>query len=126
MDTNKLNEELVAVGEKIKARGWQTVGIDIFVEYLRSFDLPPGPLDPIISYRPSIRATPHRKDGSFYGSGASQQYVKDAWDTKSLEQAIAKLHDAADKMPTMAEEADRIDAAKGKLTESERRILGVR
>lgn len=126
MDTNNLNAELVAIGEKIRAKGWQTVSIDIFVQYLASLDRPPGPLDPMISYRPSIGATPHRADGSFYGTGVSQEYVKYSWGIKGLDEAIAKLHEAADAMPTMADEALRIDNIRDKLTESERRLLGVR
>jgi hypothetical protein len=126
MDTVELNAELLAVGEKIKAKGWKTASIDIFVQYLAIFDREPGPLDPMISYRPSIRATAHRSDGSFYGSGNSQEYVRDSWDIKSIDQAVAKLHETADGMPTMVEEAARIDDAKGKLSESERRLLGLR
>lgn len=126
MDTAQINNQLVAVGEKLKAKGWQTAGVDIFVQYLAIFDLEAGPLDPMISYRPSIRATAHRADGSFYGNGDSQEYVRDSWNIKSIDQAIVKLHETADEMPTMAEEAARIDSAKEKLTESERRLLGVR
>lgn len=126
MDTNELNNQLIEVGKKIKAKGWRTVSIDIFAQYLAAFDLPPGPFEPMIHYRPSIRATAHRADGSFFGSGDSQEYVRDSWDVKSVDQAVAKLHEAADAMPTMAEEAARIDGAKDKLTAGERRLLGVR
>lgn len=126
MNTAELNENLLAVGAKIKAKGWQMASINISIRYLGSFDRPPGPLDPMISYEPSISATPHRRDGSFHGSGSGQQYVKDTWDVKTLEEAVAKLYEAADEMPTMAEEADRIDQAHAKLTEGERRLLGVR
>jgi hypothetical protein len=96
------------------------------ISYLAMFDRDPSPLDPMISYSPCIRATPHRADGSFYGNGGSQHYGPDAWNLKSLDEAIASLHNIADKMPTMADEAERIDAAKSKLTENERRLLGVR
>jgi len=123
---DKLNDDLLAVADKIKAKGWQIASIDIFVSYLAVFDGPAGPLDPMIQYRPSIRATAHRADGSFYGDGSSQEYVRDSWDIKSLVQAVAKLHETAESMPTMADEAARIDSAKDKLTESERRLLGVR
>lgn len=126
MDTAELNARLLAIGEKIKAKGWQSASINIFVHYLAIFDRPLGSLDPMISYRPSISATPHRPDGSFFGGGGGQEYVADAWDIKSLDQAVIKLHEAADKMPTMADEAKRIDEAKDKLTEGERRLLGVR
>jgi hypothetical protein len=126
MDTLKINEQLLAVGEKLKAKGWATVGIRIWVEYLAALDRPQSALDPMLSYRPSISATPHRPDGSFYGSGSSQEYVKDGWGVKSLDEAIAKLHEAADSMPRMFDEAARIDAVKSKLTESERQLLGVR
>lgn len=125
MNTNELNGHLTAIGEKIKAKGWQTASVDIHVSYLAIFDRPPCGRDPMISYRPSIRATPHRPDGSFFGGGGGQEYVDSAWDIKSLDQAIAKLHDSADKMPPMADEAKRIDEAKGKLSEHERRLLGV-
>lgn len=120
-----LNKHLLAIGEKLKAKGWQSASIDIGISYLAIFDREPGPIDPMIYCRPSIRATAHRKDGSFYGSGSSQEYVRDSFDVKSVEDAIAKLHETADAMPTMAEEADRIDAAKNRLTEEERRLLGV-
>lgn len=126
MDTEKLNTELLAVGDKLRAKGWQAASINIYVGYLAIFDRPPGPLDPMISYRPSISATAHRKDGSFYGSGTSQEYVRDAWDIKSVDQVIAKLHETANAMPTMAEEAERIDSARTKLSDGERRLLGVR
>lgn len=126
MNTDNLNTELLAIGEKIKARGWQGVSIDIYITYLAMFDRPPGPSDPMISYRPSIRGTAHRADGSFYGNGSSQEYIGDCWGVKSFDEAIAKLHETADTMPTMAEEAARIDSAKNRLTESERRLLGVR
>lgn len=127
MNTDKLNAELVAVGEKIRVKGWQTVGVYIFVSYMAALDLEPGPLDPRIQYRPSIQATPHRADGSFYGSGRSQEYVSDPWrDVKSLDEAIAKLHEAADSMSTMTDEAARIDSIRGRMTEGERRLLGIR
>lgn len=126
MDTSNINERLLAVGKKIKAKGWASASIDIFVSYLAIFDREPGPYDPMISYRPSIRATPHRPDGSFYGNGSAQEYVGDAWDVKSLDEAFAKLDEAADKMPTMADETKRIDSAKNKLSDDERRLLGVR
>jgi hypothetical protein len=126
MNTDEINKALLDVGEKIKAKGWQMASINIYVSYLGSFDREPGPLDPMISYRPSISATPHRRDGSFRGSGGGQEYVSDGWDVKDFDDALARLHKAADAMPTMAEEADRIDQAAAKLSESERRLLGVR
>lgn len=54
MDTEKLNTELLAVGDKLRAKGWQAASINIYVGYLAIFDRPPGPLDPMISYRPSM------------------------------------------------------------------------
>lgn len=126
MDTNEINAELLAVAEKIKAKGWQIANIQIFVSYLAVFDRPPGPHDPMISYRPSISATPHRPDGSFRGGGTSQEYVRDAWDIKSIDDAIKKLHEVAEGMPMMFDEAARIDSAAAKLTDNERQLLGVR
>lgn len=123
---NEIDKQLLAVGEKIKAKGWQSASVNIYVSYLAMFDREPSPLDPMISYSPSIRATPHRPDGSFEGNGSGQDYCRDTWNVKSLDEAIAKLHEAADNMPRMHDEAKRIDAAKNKLTESERRLLGVR
>lgn len=124
MDTAEINAALLAVGEKIKAKGWQSASIDIFVQYLAIFDRPPGPHDPMISYRPSIRATPHRPDGSFYGSGNSQDYVRDCWNIRNFDEAIQKLHETADAMPNMFDEAARIDEVQSKLTADERRLLG--
>ncbi len=126
MDTTTLNDRLIAVGAKIKAKGWRSASINIYVSYLAVFDRPMGPCDPMISYRPSISATPHRADGSFHGSGGGQEYVRDTWDIKSMDEALAKLDEAADNMPTMADEAKRIDETRSKLTESERRLLRVR
>jgi hypothetical protein len=123
-ETTELNKRLLAVGETVKAKGWPTASINIYVQYLGIFDREPGPLDPMISYRPSITASTRDK----YGSPASHEFVRGdgCWDAKTLEQAVGKLQEAADAMPTMAAETDRIEQARAKLSGEERRLLGVR
>lgn len=122
MDSIELKSRLVAVGETIKAKGWASAHTKIFVSYLAMFDREPGPLDPMMSFQPSISASTRDE----YGSPTSHEFVRDAWNTKTLEQAIEKLEEAAANMPTMAAETDRIAKAKAKLSDEERRLLGVR
>lgn len=122
MDSTELNERLVAVGEKLKSKGWESASIDISVSYLAIFDREPGPLDPMIYCRPSIRASTRNR----FAAPSTHQFVSDPWDVKTLEQALAKLEAAADDMPRMADEVKRIEMAKSKLSEDERRLLGVR
>jgi hypothetical protein len=122
MNANELNERLVAVGAKIKAKGWESASIDIFVSYLAIFDREAGPRDPMISCRPSIRASTRDR----YKSPTTHEFVRDAWDCKTMDQAVEKLEAAADAMPKADEEAARIENAKSKLSDEEKRLLGVR
>jgi hypothetical protein len=122
MDTIELNGRLIAIGEKIKQKGWASASIDIFVSYLAIFDREPEPLDPMISYCPSIRASTRDR----YSTPTTHQFVRDTWDIKTLEQAVAKLEESANDMPRMTDEQDRLEKAKAKLSDEERRLLGVR
>lgn len=122
MDSIELNNRLLTIGEKIKAKGWASASIDIHVSYLAIFDREPGALDPMIYSRPSIRASTRDK----YGTPTTHEFVRDAFDVKTLEQAIAKLEETAINMPSMETEADRIASAKAKLNDEERRLLGIR
>lgn len=121
MNTVELNKRLLAVGDKIKAKGWASASIDIGISYLACFDREPGPLDPMISYRPSIRASTRDR----HNAHTTHDFVRDSWDIKTLEHAIAKLEESADQMPTRAAKTARIEKAKAKLTDDERRLLGV-
>lgn len=120
--TEELHKRLVAIGEKIKAKGWESASIDIHVSYLAMFDRPPGPLDPMIYCRPSIRASLRDR----YGTPDTRDFVRDGWDSKTIEDALAKLEAAAEAMPRMADEVVRIENAKSKLSEDERSLLGIR
>lgn len=122
MNTQALNTRLVAVGNTIKAKGWESASIDIFVQYLAIFDRETGPHDPMISYRPSILASTRNK----FGAPTSHQFVRDARDCKTMDQAVDKLEAAAHAMPKADEEAARVENAKAKLTDEEKRLLGVR
>lgn len=117
-----IDERLVAVGEKIKAKGWASASVDIFISYLAIFDRELSPLDPMISYRPSISASTRDR----HGAPTSHQFVRDAWDIKTMEQALDKLEATADEMPKMDDETKRIEIAKSKLSGEERRLLEVR
>lgn len=122
MDSTELRNRLVAIGETIKAKGWASASVNIYVQYLGIFDRAPGVLDPMIHFQPSISASTRDQ----YGIPTSHQFVRDAWDVKTLEQAMAKLEETAANMPTMAAESDRIETAKSKLSDEERRLLGIR
>ena len=117
-----MERRLLAVGEKIKAKGWGSASVDIYVSYLAIFDREPGPLDPMIYCHPSIRASTRDR----YGSPTTHDFVRGSFDCKTLEQALAKLEETADNMPEMSAETDRIEKAKAKLSDDERRLLGVR
>lgn len=122
MDATELNRRLLAVGETIKAKGWATASIDIYASYLAIFDREPGILDPMISYRPSIRASTRNR----HGTPSTQDYVRDSWDIKTLDQAVAKLEESAENMPRMNDEESRLDQARAKLSDDDRRLLGIR
>lgn len=121
MDSIEMKNRLVGVGETLKAKGWESVSIDIFITYLAIFDLEPGPLDPMIFYRPSIRASVRDKHDIPTIPHEFVHYDR----SKTLEQAMAKLEETATAMPTMAFEADRIEQAKAKLSDEDRRLLGI-
>lgn len=120
MECADFNKRLLAIGEKVKAKGWQAASIDIGISYLAIFDRPPGPLDPMIHFHPNIRSSTRDKHGiptsHHFGGGFS--------DIKTLDEALASLEKTADDMPTMAEQADRLAAAKAKLSDEERQLLG--
>lgn len=122
INPTELTERLLAIGEKIKAKGWESASIDISISYLAMFDREHSPFDPMISCRPSIRASTRDR----YKSPTTHDFVRDAWDIKSLEQALVKLEQTADEMPEMKAETDRIEKIKAKLSDEERRVLGVR
>jgi hypothetical protein len=124
---SELKNRLIAIGEKIKCKGWKSVQISINISYLAMFDQKPGPLDPMIFFRPSIRATVHHSDRNGDWSDGQQGYNAGAsWGIKTFDDAVAQLEELAEKMPRMADESARIKAAKAKLSEEERRLLGVR
>lgn len=122
MDTNDIGARLIAVGDKINAKGWASASIDIYVQYLAIFDRESGPFDPMISYRPSIQASTRNK----YGHPTSHQFVQGWSDAKTFEEAVQRLEATADEMPRMEDEAARIESAKQKLSDDERRLLGIR
>lgn len=122
MEDELLQKRLVAVGETIKAKGWPSASIDINVSYLAIFDQPLGLGDLMFSFQPSIRSNTRDK----YNYPTQHEFVRDSWDIKTLEQAIVKLEETAGNMPEMAAETDRIEKAKEKLSDEERRLLGVR
>ena len=129
MDAKELNDRLIAVGEKIKAKGWKSASIDLGVHYLAMFDREPGPLDPMISYSPSIRCTVHHSDrNGDWDDGERGYHAGRLWDhdIKDIDEAVVELERLADAMPTMAAESARIKTAKAKLSDDERRLLGVR
>lgn len=117
-----INERLVAIGEKIKAKGWASASINIYVEYLAMFDREMGPHDPMIHCRPSIRVSTR----DHYRKPTTHEFVKDGWDTKTIEQALDKLEAAGDAMPRLEEKEAEIEAAKSKLSADEQRLLGIR
>lgn len=121
MDTTELNERLVGVGNKIREKGWRSASINIYVSYLAILDRPTGPLDPMISYQSSIKSSTRDR----YGSPTSHEFVRDAYDVKSIEEAVEKLEAAADNMPSMQDESERINQARAKLSDDEKRLLGV-
>lgn len=122
MDTTELNERLVGVGNKIREKGWGSASINIYVSYLAILDRPTSPLDPMISYHPSIKSSTRDR----YGSPTSHEFVRDAYDVKSIEEAVEKLEAAADNMRSMQDESERINQAGAKLSDDEKRLLGVR
>lgn len=129
MDANELHKRLLAVGETIKAKGWKSASIDLGISYLAMFDREPGPLDPMISYSPSIRATVHHSERNGDWSDGQQGYhAGRLWDRdiKNVDDAMTELERLAEAMPRMADESARIKAAKAKLSDDERRLLGVR
>lgn len=117
-----LHNRLLAIGEKIKSKGWESASIDIFVSYLAMFDREPGPLDPMIHCRPSIRASTR----DCFKSPDTHEFVRNAWDCKTIDDALAVLESTADAMPTMQEKAAQMEMAKAKLSDDEKRLLGVR
>jgi hypothetical protein len=121
IDTEELNRRLVAVGEQVKAKGWPSASINIHISYLGIYDLEPRPYDPMISYYSDIHASSPGK----YGAPTSHKFIKDADNIKTIEEAVTKLEECAAEMPTMEDECSRIEAAKGKLTADERRLLGI-
>lgn len=122
METDALHKRLLSIGEKIRARGWLTASVDIYVSYLAIFDREPSSLDPIIYCRPSIRASTKDK----YASPTTHEFVRDGSDCKTLEQALMVLEKSAESMPEMTDEIARVANAKEKLSEDERRLLGIR
>lgn len=122
MDTSDLNNRLVAIGAKIKAKGWASASVNVYVEYLAIFDREMGPHDPMIHCRPSIRASTRDK----YNIPTAHEFVKDFWGCKTMDQALEALEATAEAMPTMAEESARIESVKAKLSDDDRRLLGVR
>lgn len=122
MDTNNLNERLVAVGEKIKAKGWASASVNVYVEYLAIFDREIGPHDPMIHCRPSIRASTRDK----YNIPTAHEFVKGFFGCKTMDEAIETLEETAEAMPTMADESARLESAKAKLSDDDRRLLGIR
>lgn len=129
MDAVELNNRLISIGEKIKAKGWKSASIDLGISYLAMFDRESGPLDPMISYSPSIRATVHHSDrNGDWDEGQRGYNVGRSWDKdiKYIDDAVAELERLANEMPSMANESARIKNAKAKLSEDERRLLGIR
>jgi len=122
MQNNEINDRLVAVGQTIKAKGWESAMINIFVQYLAMFNRDVSPLDPMISYQPSIRCSTRNQ----YGAPTAHEFVKDWHNANNLEEALEQLEAAADAMPRMEDEAARIESAKAKLSDDERRLLGLR
>lgn len=127
MDTLEFNRRLMTVGEKIHAKGWKHASIDIGASYLAMFDRERSPSFDIPRYSASIRATVHHSERNGDWSDGQQGYnASIGWDVKNLDDAMAQLEMLAEKMPTMAEESARIMTAKAKLSDAERRLLGVR
>lgn len=122
MDTQEINSRLLAVADVIKAKGWTGAIIEMGVQYLAIFDREPSLLDPMISWRPSIRASTRDR----YGIPTPHEFVKDWFDIKTIDDALKALEVAANAMPRMNEEAARIESAKAKLSDDERNLLGIR
>jgi len=128
MDAQELNDRLLAVGRTIKAKGWKSASIDIGISYLAMFYRDPDPPDRLmISYRPSISATVHHSNRNGDWDDGSRGYRDSVmWDIKDIDVAVAKLEELAEKMPRMVDESARIKSAKAKLSDDERRLLGIR
>ena len=109
--TDEFKARLVAVGEKIKVKGWKSASVDLGVHYLAIFDHPMGPDYPMINFTASIR------------SNSSHNYV-DGWSFKTMEEAITALEITADKMPTVTDEEKRKADALAKLSPDELRLIG--
>ena len=109
--TDEFKARLVAVGEKIKVKGWKSASVDLGVHYLAIFDHELD--DQMISFTASIR------------SNSPYNYVN-GWSFKTMEDAIAALETAADEMPEFADEEKRKADALAKLSTDELRLIGAR
>jgi hypothetical protein len=120
MNEATLNDRLLKIGEKVKAKGWQSAQINIFVSYLAVFDREPSILDPMIYCRPSINSS--LRDGY---SWKNLEFVQDGFDSKSVEQALEILEKTVENMPTMEGKLKSIEEARSKLDPEERKLLGI-
>jgi len=127
MDAKELNDRLVAVGEKIKAKGWKGASIDLSASYLGIFDRKQNPAFDVPRYCATIRATVyHSARPGDWSDGLQGFNASIGSDIKNIDDAVSELEKLADQMPLMSEESARIKAAKAKLTDSEKQLLGVR
>jgi hypothetical protein len=108
--TDECKSRLVAVGEKLKAKGWKSASIGFGAHYLGIFDRDPSELDPMITFSATIR------------SNGSRNYVKE-WTFDTLEAAIAALEATAEQMPRFDEEEKRKSDALAKLSPDEFRLV---
>lgn len=122
MNGQEIRDRLVKVGDVVKAKGWESARIDVYVSYLAIFDREPSPLDPMIYCSPSISVSTRDR----YGAPTSHQLVKNGHECSTIEEALDKLDETARDMPTRSDEEARIEAARSKLSADEKRLLGVR
>lgn len=117
----------MAIGEKIREKGWKHASIDIGASYLAMFDCECSPTFDVPRYSASIRATVHHSDRNGDWSDGQQGYnASTRWGVETFHEALVQLEQLAEKMPRMADESARIKAAKSKLSDEEKRLLGVR